>query len=145
MVLHIQLGSVTAVNADYWTDPVANPAEGRELLAYVENLGQALIQDVQFTVNGNPLDEYTSEVYNFHQKFFVTPNKYVGWSRNVAQELPKQGYTDVNNANGRFGRGAGIRQGQQFFDGPQTPKPVQPAIDMWVPLLFWFNKDPTKK
>jgi hypothetical protein len=68
MVLHIQLGTVTAVNADYWTDPVANPAEGRELLAYVENLGQALIQDVQFTVNGNPLDEYTSEVYNFHNK-----------------------------------------------------------------------------
>ena len=25
--------------------------------------------------------------------------------------------------------------------GPQTPKLVQPAIDLWVPLIFWFNKD----
>jgi Large eukaryotic DNA virus major capsid protein/Major capsid protein N-terminus len=26
-------------------------------------------------------------------------------------------------------------------NGPQTPKAVQPALEMWVPLLFWFNKD----
>lgn len=137
MVLHITLSSVTATNADYWTSPIANPAEGAELLAYVNYLGERLVKNVQFTVNGNPLDQYDSEVYNFHEKFFVTPNKYIGWARNVGQELPKYGFEDVNNANGRFGRGAGVRESKQFLDGAQTPKPTQPAIDLWVPLLFW--------
>lgn len=144
MVFHIQLGSVTALNADYWTDPAANPAEGRELLAYVNYLGQALCQKVKFDVNGNPLDEYDSEVLNFHQKFFITPNKQVGWDRNVGQEVPLKGYSDVNRdpVSGRHGRGAGIRQLLQFANGPQTPKPVQPQLDLWIPLIFWFNKDP---
>ena len=29
-----------------------------------------------------------------------------------------------------------------MYDGPQTPKTDQPALDLWIPLLFWFNKDP---
>lgn len=142
MVLHVTLGAVTATNAEYWDDPVTNPAVGAELLAYVDYLGQAMVRRVEFQVNGNPLDDYDSEVMNFHEKFFVTPNKQIGWRRNVGQELPQPGFLDVNNANGRFGRGAGIRQQVYFLDGPQTPKPTQPAVDMWIPLLFWFNLDP---
>lgn len=142
MVFHITLDSVTATNADYWSNPVANPASGNELLAYVDYLGQALLQKVAFTVNGNPLDEYDSNVTNFHQKFFITPNKEAGWKRNVGQEIAHPGFESVNTANGRFGRGAGVRQSVQIFDGPQTPKPTQPAVDLWIPMLFWFNKDP---
>lgn len=29
----------------------------------------------------------------------------------------------------------------QFVNGPQTPKPVQPPLELWVPLMFWFNTD----
>jgi hypothetical protein len=65
MVFHVTLDTVTATNADYWTDPASNPAAGNELLAYVEFLGQKLFKKVSFTVNGNPLDEYDSEVMNF--------------------------------------------------------------------------------
>ena len=68
MVFHIQLSSVTATNAAYWTAPASNPPVGAELLAYVDYVGQALLQQVSFTVNGNPLDSYTDEVMNFHQK-----------------------------------------------------------------------------
>lgn len=60
----------------------------------------------------------------------------------MGQEIAHQGFDNVNNANGRFGRGAGVRQGISIFDGPQTPKPTQPAVDLWIPMLFWFNKDP---
>lgn len=69
MALHVTLDAVTATNAAYWTNPVTNPATGAELLAYVDYLGQALLRKVSFTVNGNPLDDYDSEVMNFHQKF----------------------------------------------------------------------------
>jgi len=136
MNFHIILSSVTAANADYWTDPIANPADGRELLAYVQYLGQRLCKKVRFDVNGNPLDEYDSDVMNFHQKFFVQPNKQTGWNRNVAQENPHPGYADVGrNAVGVPGRGAGVRQAVQFVDGPQTPKPTQGQIELWIPLL----------
>jgi len=33
------------------------------------------------------------------------------------------------------------RQEVRYVNGPQTPKPVQPALELWTPLLFWFNKD----
>jgi hypothetical protein len=29
----------------------------------------------------------------------------------------------------------------QVTNGPQTPKPVQPPLSMWISLNFWFNKD----
>ncbi len=29
----------------------------------------------------------------------------------------------------------------QFANGPQTPKPVQPALEIWNKLRFWFNED----
>jgi hypothetical protein len=29
----------------------------------------------------------------------------------------------------------------QVTNGPQTPKPVQPPLTLWIPLYFWFNKD----
>jgi hypothetical protein len=127
MVLHTRLGAVSA------DDSSAQNA----FLAYVTMIGQRLVKRVKFTVNGNPLDEYDSDVYNFHDAFFVTPNKRIGWNRSMGQELPHEGVCDV-----AAGRGSGIRQVQSFLDGPQTPKTSQPSVDMWVPLLFWFNKDP---
>ena len=142
MVLHIKLGAVDAVNIDHWSSPDVSPAAGNELLRYVDYLGQRLLKKVKFTVNGNPLDEYDSDILNFHQKFFVTPNKETGWKRNVGQEVPKTGYAGVTAANGRWGRGAGVREKRQICDGPQTAKPSQGVVDMWIPLLFWFNRDP---
>ena len=137
MVLHVKLGAVDAINADYWTDSAANEANGSELLRYCDYLGQRLLKKVKFTVNGNPLDEYDSDVLNMHQKFFVTPNKEVGWKRNVGQEVAKQGYVDF-----QAGRNSGARESRQVLDGPQTAKPTQGVVDMWIPLLFWFNRDP---
>jgi hypothetical protein len=142
MVLHLKLSSVTASNSAYWTDPAASPAVGSELLRYVDFLGQRLVKRVRFQVNGNPLDEYDSDVYNMHQKFFVTPNKQVGWNRAVAQEVPMQGYQHACSTEANPGESSGIRLGLQVFDGPQTPKITQPLVELWVPLIFWFNKDP---
>ncbi len=116
------------------------------------------------SVSKNPLDEYTAEAYIYHQKFKVAPNKMVGWKRLVGQEVPVEAYSDVMSINGtsNFASGAAnivdvngaavagapINQTQtarrltQVVNGPQTPKATQPALDMWIPLIFWFNKDP---
>jgi hypothetical protein len=124
MVLHIRLGEVDATDDN----------DNNRFLRYVDFLGQRLLKNVKFQVNGNPLDEYDSDVMNFHEKFFVTPNKQIGWNRNVGQEVYRRGFVDNITV--------GTRQTVRIADGPQTPKAVQPAVEMWVPLLFWFNKDP---
>lgn len=147
MAIHAQLASVTATNAAYWEDPANNPPIGAELIAYVNYIGEALLRKVSITINGNPLDEYGPEVMLFHQKFFVTPNKAVGWNRNLGQEVPHVGYMPVSNViTGQtisaYGRGAGVREQRFFCDGYQTPKVTQPPVDLWIPLLFWFNTDP---
>jgi hypothetical protein len=33
------------------------------------------------------------------------------------------------------------RQYLQYLSGPQTPKPQQPALEIWNKLRFWFNDD----
>jgi len=33
------------------------------------------------------------------------------------------------------------RELQRYVNGPQTPKPVQPALEIWNKLRFWFNDD----
>ncbi len=143
MVIHITLGAVAATNSLYWTAPATHPAIGQEVIRYVNGVAKRLITKIRFTVNGNPLDEINSDIYNFHDKFYVTPNKRVGWNRLIGQENPKPGFADVNQggaANLHF-RGAGVRQALSFLDGPQTFKAAQPALDLWLPLLFWFNRD----
>lgn len=30
---------------------------------------------------------------------------------------------------------------EQYVNGPQTPKPTQPALELWHKLKFWFNDD----
>jgi hypothetical protein len=144
MALHVVLGNVAAPNAAYWDNPADNNATGQELIRYVDFVGQRLAKFVEFRVNGNPLDNYTSDIYNMHHDFCVQPNKEVGWARNVGQELPEYGYADVayRATSANPASACGLRQQLAFLDGPQTPKPVQEQLELWIPLLFWFNLDP---
>jgi hypothetical protein len=131
--------------------------------------GERVFDKVKFDVNGNPLDEYTSLSVNMHREFLVPPNKQRSWYRCVAQELPHEGYfrqpgVDLTGqqttSTGLVNAGAAPvshRIGGQVFNGPQTPSSssnsnvqnvtahgssLSGAIEMWIPLLFWFNKDP---
>jgi len=127
---------------------------------YCDLPGLRLFEKVKFNVNGNPLDEYDTVTYLFYDKFNVQPNKRVGWNRLVGQEVPiaaisdlvshgrteilcGEGSLDVNgDVVGLDARNDYARETVGVLNGPQTPKLVQPALAMWVPLLFWFNLDP---
>ena len=102
------------------------------------------------------MDEYTAEAMMFKQKFRVAPGKATGWKRLVGQEVPIEGYTGLVSiagasnwsaalanrldVNGNAAVGAPTsaattaRKLVQVVNGPQTPKLVQPALDLWVPL-----------
>lgn len=135
-------------------------ATGSNYARYCEYPGQRLLQKVNFDVNGNPLDEYTSEAAMFHQKFNVAPGKQTGWKRLVGQEVPIEATSDLCSINGTSPFGSNhtgltlvgngnspanatenVRELTHVLNGPQTPKATQPELDLWIPLLFWYCKD----
>jgi len=104
--------------------------------------GERICQRVSFDVNGNPLDDYFSDTYNMHRQFRVGADKMAGWAKNMGQEVEKQAYlsygdtavTTVPTASrGTIG----------ILDGHQTYKAEHSDLELFVPLLFWFNTDPS--
>ena len=107
--------------------------------------GLRLLQTVKFDVNGNPLDQYSCDATAMYNQVMVPPNKRDAWDRCVGQEKPLQGYLPQKDTTYNFqGTLPSHRIGVQVFNGYQTPKPSGSVenLDVWVPLLFWFNKDP---
>jgi hypothetical protein len=116
--------------------PVAT-APNQDVFRYCDYPGERLLQKVKFDVNGNPLDEYTADVYNFHRQFNIQPNKTVSWNRLVGQETPQEAYLAQQSL-----VQPSSRVKVSLCDGYQTPKGEHDALVVMVPLLFWFNKDP---
>ena len=100
---------------------------------YCDFPGERILKKVSFDVNGNPLDYYDTYSYVWYRKFRLRADKKVGYFRNMGQELPKVGYTDLLDD--------GLRKSQSVYSGPQTPQLVQPLLRVWPKLLFWNNLD----
>lgn len=132
-------------------------AAASNFVRYCEYPGMRLFKHTYIVVNNAYLDDYLSDTYVFYQKFQVPPNKLSGWKRLVGQELPINAYTDLvsvagasrypgpaSGLDGSPGIGAPVatstaRVLKTILNGPQTPQAVQPALEMWIPLLFWFS------
>jgi hypothetical protein len=130
---------------------------------YCEYPGQRLLSKVKFEVSGNPLDEYTREATSFYQKFCVLPHKQVGWKRLMGQEVAILATSDLLTiagtssydgaaSNGVDAAGLAVsgmpanasvtsRRESYILNGAQTAKATQPPLELWIPLLFWFNRD----
>ena len=114
-------------------------------ICWAEYLGLKLFRRVAFTVNGTILDEYTSMSENFYSQFMVTPNKLPGWNRLVGQS--NQSF--INGISTQTAGGFAWENGQPsaytnvlpFTRGLSQPLITQPAFNLWIPLLFWFNLD----
>jgi len=135
----------------------------RNYVRYCEYPGERFIKKCKFDVNANPLDEYDSNSAVFARKFKIAPHKLTGYKRLVGQEIEKDAVSDLLVVEGSSNYdpeasdlvGAGsvpalvaptssdvtARRVSKIVSGPQTPKAVQPELEMWVPLRFWFNTD----
>lgn len=111
---------------------------------YCSFLGHRLLKRTRFEVNGNILDEYSSDVYNFHYNFRTPLQKKRAWKENVGQEIPYPAYLVQNPGVDEY------REVKSIVDGAQTLKVTHSGgigtgtydVEMFVPLLFWFNVDP---
>lgn len=129
MALQVTFNQLTYTSAEV--------APNQDVFRYCDFPGERLIQRAKFEVNGNPLDDYTTEAYQYYRQTKLQPNKVAGYYRLVGQELPHEAYLEQQALTQ-----PSTRVGVDVFDGYQTPKGTHDALDVMVPLLFWFNQDP---
>lgn len=119
-VVHIRLDNFSAIS-------------GLDKVRYVELLGHRIMKNVRFKLNQVTLDEYTADRYNVNWQFKVPPGKELSYLRSVGQEIPKQGFVTADPLVDE------VREYRMIGNGPQTFKNQHPAVDLWIPLLFWFK------
>jgi hypothetical protein len=100
--------------------------------------GERVLQKVAFEVNGNPLDQYTSDATVMHRKFLVAPNKKLGWDRCMGQQVPVKGQLRSESVGAPDAHQIQV----EVLNGAQTPKPQADSLQLLIPLLFWCNQDP---
>lgn len=120
MAVHVRLKNLRA------TDPA-------DKVRYVQFLGHRLFKKVAFRIQGNLIDEYTTDEYNKYYNFRVNSSKKAGWERAVGQERPNLGYLTQNPTTDE------IREYKWFGTGPQTFKRSHDVVDLWIPLIFFFK------
>ncbi len=103
--------------------------------------GERLLEETRFEVNSNPLDSYTNETYVLHRQFRVPKDKRVAWDRCMGQERPFVAEACVPDSTGQT-LVTTARTKLEVYNGYQTYKMVHDDLNLWIPLLFWFNTDP---
>jgi hypothetical protein len=93
MVLYVKLQQPTLTTT-------AASVSDQPLMRWCSYPGERLLEQVEFEVNGNPLDKYTDTDVNFHREFSVSDSKLTGWNRCVGMEEPQTGFLDQPNWSG---------------------------------------------
>ena len=138
MVVHVKVNSPTVT----FSGTAANADADCALFRWCDFPGERLFQKVSFDVNGNPLDEYYPDTYNVHRQFCVPSSKEVGWFKNMGQELPVTAMYKYYDTTTAPLAPKNARSSFQHLDGHQTYKKTHTDLEMFIPLLFWFNTDP---
>lgn len=143
MVVHAVIEQPVLATRDSNNNEI--PTSKQNLVRWCAYPGERLLKNVKFEVNGNPLDEYTSDAVNYHREFSVQPNKELAWDRCVGQEGVQSGFLDQPNWEGSNVPATDVSYRTKMVgcNGLQTPSGVKTAdVELFIPLLFWCNKDP---
>ena len=109
------------------------PISTANKVKYCNFLGHKIFKKVKFISNNIILDEYTSEDYNFHYQFKVPDHKKNAWKKCMGQEIPVMGNLTADPLFQDF------RQQIPILNGPQTLKSEHSTVELFIPLLFWFQ------
>jgi hypothetical protein len=120
MVLHIQLSELTPKNVN-------------DKVRYADYLGHKIIKNIQFIINNNIIDEYSGEYYNVHYNNIVPENKKKAWLSSIGQETPIDGILLQDPVNSDY------KEHRIIYNGNQTIKSSHGVVELFIPLLFWFN------
>jgi hypothetical protein len=120
MALHIQLSDL-------------RPQDSRDKVRYADFLGHRLIKKIQLVINNNIIDEYTGEFYNVYYNVFLPDHKKKAWLACIGQETPVEAILIQDPINDNY------REKKWIYSGYQTLKSAHDTIDLFIPLVFWFN------
>jgi hypothetical protein len=89
----LQYAFVDCFGVEFPTDPTTGlpTSKVNNFVRYCEYPGNFVVASAKFDVNGNPLDQYDQYVSIMQEKYWITPNKRVGYNRLVGQQNPIQG------------------------------------------------------
>jgi len=109
--------------------------------------GLRLLQRVEFAVSGNPLDAYTQDSAAMFNALNVSADSRAAFNRCVGQQTPVDGKLPQYDETANAAITATQPQTEVLMsvsNGAQTLKgtAVHGNLDMYIPLLFWFNRDP---
>ena len=112
------------------------------LFKHCDYPGERIIASTSMEVNSNPLDSYTNDLYVLHRQFRVGADKIAGWNRSMGQETPEVATYIVPATTSVTTAPNTARTKFAWYNGFQTYKQTHPGLDLWIPLLYWFNMDP---
>lgn len=121
--IHITISELSAVHKD-------------NRIRWYDFIGHRLIKRVSLVMDGVVIDQYGTEEMEMFYRFHVNKSQKPGWMKCVGQELPKVGtfLQDPTNQS--------VKERKMIYDGYQTQKRTHDELDLYIPLLFWYNKDP---
>lgn len=112
-------------------DAVGNPDSTTVKYRYCNYPGLRMFRRVALTQKQEIIDEYYTEDALMYYKFRVPTDKQSALNRVIGQEEAKSGSYYQKDYN--------VTQNFIYKNGYQTPKPQQAALELWIPLMFWFN------
>ncbi len=122
MAIHIRISRLAATDAE-------------DKVRYVNLLGHKIIKKVQFIINNNVIDEYSGEFYNAYYHTCVPESKKRAWLNCMGHEAPIEGILIQDPVYSDY------KETRNMYNGFQTIKSYHDPIDLFIPLLFWFNLD----
>lgn len=112
---------------------VANSINDR--VKYADFVGHKILKKCQFIISNNVLDEYDRELYNIYYNLHTPEGKKISWLKCMGQEIPFVGTLISDPVNNEY------KELRYITNGYQTLKREHPKLELFVPLLFWFNRD----
>lgn len=122
IVAHVKISSVGTKN-------------GTNNYRYCAYPGMRLFKDVTLTSNGVKFDEYNRDDVLFINGYEIPSEKRKAWDTIHGQQRLKtaESYVPANQTTSVL----------YYKNGPQTPKTIQPQLDMFIPLHLFFCGDPS--
>ena len=165
MVLHVVIGYENNINSYiYFNDDVS--INNIPKYKFCNHPGERLIKKCNFSINGDILDEYNTEDITFWKEFNLNDDQKNLWDKLVGQENGLKGISKQNisllegdemqtsyierafendnnykKTNFIYNKELSTEIGAKVYNGYQTPKYTHKELDLWIPLIFWFNKD----
>lgn len=133
MALHIVVDPLLPADSTPYSGSIGSL---QNQVRWCEYPGEKIAKTTSFSVNNNPLDDYDRDEYIFYRQFTLPADKRRGWNRCMGQEEVWTGSLYHNPGSESFA------EKKQFTSGFQTWKNSQDTMELYVPLLFWFNLNP---